>query len=151
MRIETCGKNDYSIFINSNYVNDEVYLVKDELIKFIKEFIFKIKNRLNLRGFYKIKVYLNKKIGIFLDVNKLDDIDLTNNLDLRVLVLSDVDFYFETDDYEVIEKCNDKRYKDGRFYCIVDDSFDGLLEKVEFGRFIYGKEVINLLNNSLIL
>ena len=113
--------------------------------------MFKIKNRLNLRGFYKLKVYLNSKIGIFLDVNKLDDIDLTNNLDLRILVLDDVDFYFETDDYDVIKNCNDKRYKDGHFYCIVDDSFDELLEKVEFGRFIYGKEVINLLNNSLVL
>ena len=46
----------------------------------------------------------------------------------------------ETDDYEVIEKCNDKRYKDGRFYCIVDDSFNSVLEKVEFGNFIYGKD-----------
>ena len=151
MRIETCGKNNYIIFINSNYVKADIFLIKEELIKFIKEFMFKIKNRLNLRGFYKLKVYLNSKIGIFLDVNKLDDIDLTNNLDLRILVLDDVDFYFETDDYEVIKNCNDKRYKDGHFYCIVDDSFDELLEKVEFGRFIYGKEVINLLNNSLIL
>ena len=56
--------------------------------------MFKIKNRLNLRGFYKLKVYLNSKIGIFLDVNKLDDNDFTNNLDLRILFFYDVDFYF---------------------------------------------------------
>ena len=63
----------------------------------------------------------------------------------------DEEYYFETDDYDVIKECNDIRYMDGLFYCVVDDSFDRILEKVEFGRFIYGKEVINLLNNSKVL
>ena len=59
--------------------------------------------------------------------------------------------YFETEEYEIIKNCNDKRYMDERFYCIVDDSFDLVLEKVEFGNFIYGKDVIKVLNNSKIL
>ena len=65
--------------------------------------------------------------------------------------MNDDNFYFETEDYDLIRNCNDKRYKDGLFYCVVDNDFDKILEKVEFGRFIYGKEVINLLNNSQIL
>lgn len=151
MRIESCGKDDFSIFINDGLIKDVIYESKDELIKFIKDFILKIRNKLGMRGFYKIRVYPQEKIGVFLDVLKLDDIDLTNNLDLRVIIMNDDKFYYETDEYERIENCNDKRYMDGLFYCVVDDSFDKILEKVEFGRFIYGKDVINLLNNSLIL
>lgn len=151
MRIESCGKNNFSIFINNEYVQDIVYSSKEELIMFIKDFIFKVKVKLNMRGFYKIRVYPQEGIGIYLDVDKLDDIDLSNSLDLRVIIMNDDNFYFETEDYDLIRNCNDKRYKDGLFYCVVDNDFDKILEKVEFGRFIYGKEVINLLNNSQIL
>lgn len=151
LRIESYGKNDYKIFINSSYTKDLDYLNKDEVIGFIKLFILKLKNKLSLRGFYKIRVYPKNKIGVFLDITKLDDIDLSNNLDLRVMIMYDEEYYFETDDYDVIKECNDIRYMDGLFYCVVDDSFDRILEKVEFGRFIYGKEVINLLNNSKVL
>ena len=140
LRIESYGKNDYKIFINSSYTKDLDYLNKDEVIGFIKLFILKLKNKLSLRGFYKIRVYPKNKIGIFLDITKLDDIDLSNNLDLRVMIRYDEEYYFETDDYDVIKECNDIRYMDGLFYCVVDDSFDRILEKVEFGRFIYGKE-----------
>lgn len=151
LKFESYGKNDYKIFINSSYTKDLDYLNKDEVIIFIKKFIVKLKNKLSLRGFYKIRVYPKDEIGMFLDVTKLDDIDLTNNLDLRVMIMYDEDYYFETDDYDVIKDCNDIRYMDGLFYCVVDDSFDRLLEKVEFGKFIYGKDVIKLLNNSKIL
>lgn len=151
MKIESYGKNCFKIFINSNYTKDLDYSNKEDMIGFIKRFILKLKNRLSLRGFYKIRVYPKNNIGIFLDMTKLDDIDLSNNLDLRIMIMYDEDYFFETEDYDLISDCNDIRYKDGLFYCVVDNSFDKILEKVEFGRFIYGKEVINLLNNSKIL
>lgn len=151
MKIESCGKDNFNIFINRLYVKEIDFNSKDELVCFIKEFILKVKNKLGMRGFYKIKVYPQDIIGIFLDVTKLDDVDLSNTLDLRVIIMSDERIYYETEDYSKIESYNDKRYMDGLFYCVVDDYFDNILEKVEFGRFIYGKEVINLLNNSLIL
>ena len=37
------------------------------------------------------------------------------------------------------------------FYCNVDDINSNVIMLSEMGRFIYGKEVINLLNNSEIL
>ena len=40
---------------------------------------------------------------------------------------------------------------DKMFFCLVDESFEELLEKVEFGNFIYGKDVNKLLNNSRLL
>ena len=151
MRIESYGKFDFKIFINSDYIGDLDYSNKELVINFIKKLLVKLKSKLSMRGFYKIRVYPNDKIGMFLDVTKLDDIDLSNNLDLRIIIMYDEDYYFETEDYDLIKNCNDLRYKDGFFYCLVDNSFDKVLEKVEFGRFIYGKEVINLLNNSKFL
>lgn len=150
MKIEACGKENYSIFINNNYIKNDIYDDKDSLVKYIKDFIFKLRGKLNLRGFYKVRVYLRNNIGIFMDINKLDDLDLINNLDLRIIIVDD-DIYFETDDYYLIWKFNEKRYMNNKFYCIVDDKFGDITCFSEFGRFIYGKEVINLLNNSKIL
>lgn len=151
MKIEMCGKDIYTVFINRNYIKNVDFLNREDIVKCVKEVIFKVRGRLGLRGFYKIKVFPQDKIGMFLEIIKLDDNEISNNLDLRIVVYMDEKFYFETNDFFKIENCNDKRYFEGLFYCIVDDDFDSVLEKVEFGRFIYGKEVYNLLNNSLIL
>lgn len=151
MKVEVCGKDSFSIFINRAYVKDIDFTIKDDVINFVRDFIVRLKTRLNLRGFYKIKVFPHDKVGFFLDVVKLDDMDMSNNLDLRIIIMSECDIFFETDNYELINTCNEKRYFDGLFYCIVDDSFDEILEKVEWGRFIYGREVVNLLTKGLIL
>lgn len=150
MKIETYGKDNFSIFINNHYIKDDIYDDKDNLIKYIKNYLLNMRRKLNLRGFYKVRVYYKKIIGVFMDINKLDDLDLVSNLDLRIIVADD-DIYFETDDYFFIEKFNDKRFMNNKFYCIVDDNFGDITYFSELGRFIYGKEVINLLNNSKIL
>lgn len=150
MKIETCGKENFSIFINCCYIKEDIYTKKDDLILYIKNFIFKFRKKLGLRGFYKVKVYYNRKIGIFLDIDKLDDLDLVNNLDLRIITFND-DIYFETDDYQLICNYNEIRFMNNNFYCLVDEQFNDITRLSEFGRFIYGKEVINLLNNSKIL
>ncbi len=151
MRIEMFGKDMYSIFLNKKYINNILLSSREEIVGCVKTILYKLKTRLKLHGFYKVKVYPQEKVGIFLDVIKLDESDLSNNLDLRIVVYLDEDIYFETEDYFLLEDYKDIRYFDGLFYCKVDDNFDKLLEKVEFGRFIYGKEVNKVLNNSLIL
>lgn len=150
MKIETYGKEKFSIFINSCYIKEDIYNDKDDLILYIRNFVLRLRRKLGLRGFYKVRAYYKKSIGIFLDINKLDDLDLVNNLDLRILTFND-DIYFETDDYQLICNFNEKRFMDNKFYCIVDEKVDDIIKICEFGRFIYGKEVINLLNNSKIL
>lgn len=151
MKIECCGNCGYNIFINKEYVRGIDLLNKDDVVKFIKNYIFKFRSRLKLCGFYKIKVFVHKSVGLFLEITKLDDLDLSSSLDLRIIVFYDETVYYETNDYFLIEKCNDIRFFDGKFFCIVDDYFDEVIKKCEFGRFIYGKEIINLLNNGIIL
>lgn len=151
MKIEIYSKGIYKIFINKEIIKVVDLNNRDSIVKCVKNILYKLKTRLGLNGFYKIKVFPHEKIGLFLEVIKLDDSDYSNSLDLRVVVYMEDKFYFETADYFVIEKCNDKRYMDGLFYCLVDDSFEDVLAKVEFGKFIYGKEVNKVLNNGIVL
>lgn len=150
MKIEVISKDSFSIFINSLYVDITDYTNKDKLVEVVKNVIKKMKNRLNLRGFYKIKVFVQEQLGLFLEVVKLEDLDYSNALDLRVIVFLDEKIYFETDDYFVIENIKKIRYHDNKYYCCVED-FNDIFPFLEFGRFIYGNEVIRMLNNSVIL
>ena len=86
MRIEINSADKIFIFINILNVSSTE---KSDLIDTVKDIIIKYRNRLKLRGFYKVKVYVNERVGLFIDLCKIDDIDYSNALDLRVLVFYD--------------------------------------------------------------
>lgn len=150
MKIEVMSKECFSIFINRLYFSMIDYSDREQLVEHVKKILKKMKSRLNLRGFYKIKVFVHEKVGIFLDAIKLEDLDYSNALDLRVIVFLDEKIYFETEDYFVIEHIPGIRYYRNKYYCLVDD-IDNLYEILEFGKFIYGEEVVQMLNHSVAL
>ncbi len=150
MKIEIADKKNIFIFINSGYLNDTDLASKEDIIFAVKDFIIKYKKRLNLRGFYKVKVFVNKKVGLFLDINRLEDIELSNTVDLRVIVYMDEKIYFETENYYILPDRVDKYYYNNRFYC--DASLvPNILNIVEFGSFIYGDMVLDILDNATVV
>lgn len=146
MRIEINSADKIFIFINILNVSSTE---KSDLIDTVKNIIIKYRNRLKLRGFYKVKVYVNEKVGLFIDLCKIDDIDYSNALDLRVLVFYDEKVYFGTDDYFILGGCRKVRYFEEEFYCDVSDV--DVLRVVEFGHFIYGDEVLKVLEEGILV
>ena len=134
MKIERLNDTDYNVYYYRNII-DEKSLYKD-----IKELIKQIQKKLKLNGFYKV-IAINKKIGLFLELKRLEDAFYKNTLDLKIEIKED-NIYYKTTDYFIIKDMPNIRYKDGMYYCIVDDSFDKILEKVEFGEFIFGYDTI---------
>ena len=127
MKIQKINDTDYVIYIfSSNY--------KEE----IKDVIKRIQKLLKLNGFYKVIVNY-KKIGSFIKLIRLEDAFYKNTLDLKIEEV-DEDIYFKTKDYFIIKDCFIKKYFDEYYYALVDDSFDKILEKVEFGDFVFGYE-----------
>lgn len=134
MKIEKISNTDYRIYYYKS-IFDEKSLYND-----IKELVKKIQKRLKLSGFYKVTV-ISKKIGLFLELKRLEDSFYKNTLDLKIEV-KDAEVFYQTTDYFIIKNLSNIKYKDGMFYCIVDDSFDEILEKVEFGDFVFGYDSI---------
>ena len=134
MKIEKINETDYKIYYYINNL-DEKNLYND-----IKELIKKIQKKLKLNGFYKV-IAINKKIGLFIELKRLEDAFYRNTLDLKIDIKED-NIYYKTNDYFIIKNMPNVRYKDGMYYCIVDDSFEEILEKVEFGEFIFGYDTI---------
>lgn len=151
MKVEIVDSGAFSVFINRLYAKNCDFSSKETIVSFIKVFMNKLKNRLHLRGFYKVKVFVHEKIGLFLDIIRLDDIEFSNVLDLRIIVYFDENIFFEVDDYFIIEDFPNIRYFDDKFYCLIDKNCDQLYKIIEFGRFVYGDEAFKLLNKGIIL
>jgi hypothetical protein len=139
MKIEKAGEGKYFIFFHILYLGN-VDFHKDKLVELVKKLLQRLKQRLLLHGFYKVKVYLHSKIGLFLELVQLEDLDYDDSLDFRVLVFLDEKIYFRTKDYYCLPNDASIYYDRGYFYCDVNFLTD-ILSVVEFGEFIYGKRL----------
>lgn len=150
MKIEVIDKNSVFIFINSEYLKNSDLSSKEEIVKIVKDLVIRFKNRLSLHGFYKVKVFVNKRVGLFLDIDKLEDIEFANTVDLRVIAYLDDKVFFESEDFDILPKESMIYYFNNKFYCNVDD-IPNIIKIADFGRFLYGKEVIQVMDKGIIV
>ena len=145
MKIERINLRHFLIFFNSFYLED-IEFTKDSIVKTVKLLLEKLKDKLLLRGFYKVKVYVHRKVGLFLDLLQVEEFEYDNSLDFRVVVFLDEKIYFKTSDYFVLPR-NVSIYTDkNNFYCDVDDIID-VLSILEFGDFIYGDSLYSVMKH----
>ena len=149
MKIKKISKDHYLLFINSKYLNLVDYNSKDAIIVSVKDMLLKVQklNYFNMNGFYKVKVYPNKKIGVFIDIEKIDDNSYGDHVDLKVIVYMKSLFYFKTDNYECLPSDIEVSFKDEYYYVNVDD-ITNINKVIEFGEVEYGSEVEELLIDS---
>ena len=132
MKIDKIGPNDYQLYI----FKDNKELSEQE----VRELLKKLQDKLKLKGFYRV-IVCNKKIGTFIELLKIEDSYYKRVLDLKIIIENEEEVYFKTDDYFLIKELNSIKYNDKYYYGLVDDSFDKILEKVEFGEFIFGERL----------
>ena len=95
-----------------------------------------------------MKVFVNKKIGFFIDVIKLDDNEYSNIVDLKIIVSNDVKVYFKTSSYDILPKGINIYFLEDYYYCDVNDIFN-IYSIFEFGEYIYGDDIDYVLNNAI--
>lgn len=143
MKIYKVDDTGYKIYYYGNDID------KNSLYEKVKNIVKSVQKKLKLDGFYKAKV-LYKKIGLFIELIRIDDNFCKNTLDLKIEI-SDDDVYFRTKDYFIIEDLSQIRYFDGIYYCLVNDSFDKIIERIEFGEFIFGLDVLDIINKTYVI
>lgn len=141
-------KDDEGNFIIYLLLNHKKYDMnhKDEIIQLVKNTVLKVNRmyHLNLKGFYKVRVYMNEKIGFVIEIIQIDDISIHNSIDLRVLVYANQDFYIEVDNFDFLPEHKKVIYYDDKYYINVN-----LLNKkevislLELGNLVYKSEVID--------
>lgn len=150
MKIELISNDSFNIFINKEYFKDVNFQDKDNIIDIVKDLVLRLKNKLCMNGFYKVKAYVNERVGLFLDVLKIEEIEFSNNIDLRVIVCLNENVLFELEDICDLPKNIKVRSFHNKYYIDIDD-VDNLYDILEFGRFVYGNELNKVLNGSKLL
>lgn len=151
MKVEKINDDLINIYFNPFYFKDIDLNNKLELIEVIKDLIKKAESRykLFLSGFYKIKVYPNKKLGVFLNIIKIYDNEFSNTTDFRIVIYPNEKFFLETELYELFNNV-EMRYCNNKFYIDIDD-VDNILPISDMVDVIYGSDVKKLLSNSIII
>lgn len=141
MRIESINSNDYSIYVNSLYINGLTINNKEEVGMFLKDLIVRLKNIYNitLKGFYEVEVYINKHIGIYIEIKKVKKIDFyMDEIDLKININFNSKVYYKTLQYFIINKYKGIKFKDGYYYINIDNiSSSDINSLVEHGSFVF--------------
>lgn len=140
------------IFLNTFYFKNIDIENKLELVAKIKEILSKIEYRykINFNGFYKVKVYPNKKIGVFLTILRIDDNEFSSGADFRIVVYLDEKFLLETELYDQLDQNIEKRILNNKFYIDLDEVKD-INKIIDLGEIIYGDDTKRVIVESKII
>lgn len=143
MKLEIIDDNYYKVFINGAYDEQIDYNNKEELGKYIKNIILKLKKMYNiiLQGLYEIHVYIIKFFGFVLEIKNIDNY-FGKTVDLKIIVHSDEAIYLKVFRYELLEKYKNLKYFNGYFYLdIYEFEKEDIYKFLENSNIIYGDEL----------
>lgn len=124
---------------------------KEELKKYIKETILKLKRKYekDISGFYEVNVYTNKKIGMIIELEKEDEITMFQDIiDLNIKVYQDADIFLEFEDLFILNNFDNIYTKNNKYYISIEKiDKTTLLKIIEFTKYIYGKKLEKLKSN----
>lgn len=145
MHVEKYSEEKFCIYINNQYFTFLDWNDKEEIARNVKKLILKLNQiyHLSLSGFYKLVIHLNKKIGMLLELERLEDFGIDiKTIDLRVVIYLDSDILIEIDDLDNIrEHCNQVYWYQNHFYCDINQFTEKqFLMLTEYGKFIWSEE-----------
>ncbi len=155
MHLDYQDQDHFSVYLNNAYLKLHDYENKDSIAKDMKSLVLHLNNRyhLDLRGFYRVIIHLNKKVGMFLDVEKVDTFDLdATTLDFKIIIYLKQPFYLKIEDYELIPQDSSAIFYEDYYYIDVDHlEEERLIYLLEMGTLIYGNEVKEIQRKGRIL
>lgn len=141
MKIEETN-NGFQLFLNNVYFADVDWNMKSSIEKTIRKIFSLVRDhfKVQLRGFYKIKIYPNE-IGTFMDVKQIDEENYDGSeIDFRVIVLFHKDMYLKIDDFYPFCQHYDTIFYQDHYYIYLD-SIDRFLQVADFGVVVLDDEI----------
>ena len=145
MKVEIISKDKLLIYINNIFFKDENLKDKEKIIKWVKNYIIKLKNNynINIRGFYKVRVFPNKKVGTFVEMEKLDEDDY-DNIELRIIVDYKERLFFKFNDYFDIPNNCKYIYYDNFYYVEIENIKENILNFIEMGEIVCERSIAEI-------
>lgn len=121
------NEDNISIFLKNVFLNlSEIYSIE-------------------LFGYYKVNIYVDEKIGAYVEISKLDDyLNYSKKIDTKV-AMNINSFYLKTNDLSKIFKYRPIYYFDNNYYVSTKD-VDNICDLIEFCEIEYKNMDFNKLN-----
>lgn len=157
MKLEYYNINDFIIYLNNDYIKKYNLKLEENAQDNFKKLLNKLKSIYNLElyGYYKINVYINKYYGIIIELFKEDDEYIKifgDSLDLKILFKNDAKVYYEIEEYNKynLDKYN-IYYYNNKFYIeiIYNNNIKEYLNLLESSKIIYGTQLEKIINNLI--
>ena len=135
MKFSIIGDNNFSIYINNNYINNELEK-EEELYDYLKKILTEIRKKyaFDIRGFYEVNIYTIDNIGTMLNFYRIDnDNFIYKTVDLKIIKNTNDFVYLKFDDYFIIEKYKNIKYWNNSYYLKAEDiKKEDVLKLIEF-------------------
>lgn len=151
MRISNID-DDILIYINNNSIDidlEDLDLVKE----YFKDLFIKIKDKVNISGFYFVNVYSDNNFGIVIELTKddIDYFDYYDEVDMHITLIENP-FLFEVEDIFFNDKIINNSiviYYNKKIYLKIENILDEKIKSYlyEFGNLIY-KDTNTIINNG---
>lgn len=118
---------------NIKVFGDLTSIDENKISLFLKEVFLSINDiySVELFGYYKVDIYIDEKIGAFVEIEKLDDfVSYSKKIDTKVSI-SVCEFYLKTNDLSIIYKYKPIYFSDNNYY-ISTKSVDSIFELLDF-------------------
>ncbi len=129
----------YVYFTNDiKCLEDGENVAEDKVAFFLKRVFLDMSEvyGIDLFGYYRVDVYIDKKIGAYVEITKIDDyMGYSKKIDTKVS-LSVKSFYLKTADLSQIYAHRPIYFADG-FYYVSTDDVDDVSELLEFCQIVY--------------
>ena len=156
MHIEILDDDEFVVFVNNERINNVNFDVYNDIENYFKKLFWKLKKyyKLEIYGYYYIKIYKDKFYGIILEIKRedIDYIDMFDNqVEMNIEVITD-NFVYNVDDYFFLDKNDniDIYVYNKKFYINIKKKIAKKinLKILEFSRIIYGNDAAEILKNG---
>ena len=132
----------YNYFFKSKEKENITREIKKIFIRLIKYY------NLNIGGIYEVLAFENLKYGTILEIEKKEELLFNPDLiDIKVKINHDVNFYFKTKEFSILENLKNIYY-DNDFYYINIDGLENTDKVFEYGVIEYSLD-IDYLNKKI--
>lgn len=162
MKVIINDEDNVVLYINNLYLDKIIFDDKEELERYFKKLFGRLKkyHKINIRGYYNIRVYVDNFYGIIIHLQR-ENIDYCdyfgNQVDMRITVEKNNCFLYRVNDFfaidkETLKKVDIFKYKDN-FYIKINKSIDNkeIAKIIENSIIIYDSEVNNVIDNGKLI
>lgn len=128
----------YVLFVNNYNFSD---YDEKELSSFLKDVFLLLSDvySINLYGYFLVDIYIDKKVGIYVEISKIDScISYSKKIDTKVSLIID-SFYLKTKDLSKIIGYRPIYCLDN-YYFVSTEDVDNIFDIIEYCEIVYKRE-----------